>query len=269
MDKIAIINLKGGVGKSVTTINLAAEFSARGLGVLVVDLDKQANVTKFYNALDYDKPSTADILTCSKDILDVVRPNACKGIDILPSNMRMLAANKQVLTDVSNVPQQTRLGYAFDRVEDRYDVCLMDCPPDLDMGSINALCSADWVIIPVDCDEWATDGLREVLEHMQCLRMYHNPRLKLMGVLLTKYTRTNAEKQVAKNVAELGVPVMTAMIRYTVKVKEARSAHKALRDYAPGGTATQDYADLADEVLDVLGLDVSNVDTKAGDESEA
>ena len=268
MDKIAIINLKGGVGKSVTTINLAAEFGARGLGVLVVDLDKQANVTRFYNALDYDKPSTADLLTCTVSIGDMIAMTRSKNVDLIPANMRLLVANKQVLMD-STEPQQTRLRDALDNImleldfgADEYDICLMDCPPDLDMGSINALCAADWVIIPVDCDEWATDGLREVLDQMDKLRMYYNPRLKLMGVLLTKYTRTNAEKQVAKDVAELGVPVMTAMIRYTVKVKEARSAHKALRDYAPGGTATQDYADLADEVLDVLGLDVSNVDTE-------
>lgn len=268
MDKIAIINLKGGVGKSVTTINLAAEFAARGLGVLVVDLDKQANVTKFYNALDYDKPSTADLLTCTANIWDVLTITGNKDLMLLPANMRLLLANKQVLMD-STEPQQIRLRDAVEQVKNVFDICLMDCPPDLDMGSINALCAADWVIIPVDCDEWATDGLREVLDQMDKLRMYYNPRLKLMGVLLTKYNRTNAEKQVVKDVSELGVPVMGAMIRYTVKVKEARSAHKALRDYAPGGTATQDYADLANEVLDVLGLDVSNVDTKAGDENEA
>lgn len=261
MDKIAIINLKGGVGKSVTTINLAAEFAARGLNVLVVDLDKQANTTKFYNALDYDKPSAADVLICKESIEDAVAFTGTKDVDLVPANMRLLLANKQVLLD-STEPQQIRLRDALEAVMDDYDICLMDCPPDLDMGSINALCAADWVIIPVDCDEWATDGLREVLDQMDKLRMYYNPRLKLMGVLLTKYNRTNAEKQVVKDVSELGVPVMGAMIRYTVKVKEARSAHKSLRDYAPGGTATQDYADLADEVLDVLGLDVSNVDTQ-------
>lgn len=261
MDKIAIINLKGGVGKSVTTINMAAEFAARGLQVLVVDLDKQANTTKFYKALDYDKPSTADILTCTHGIAYTMQATDAQNVELVPANMRLLAANKQVLLDTTE-PQQIRLRDALEQVQDLFDICLMDCPPDLDMGSINALCAADWLIIPVDCDEWATDGLREVLDQMNKLRMYYNPRLKLMGVLLTKYNRTNAEKQVVKDVAELGVLVMKSMIRYTVKVKEARSAHKALRDYAPGGTATQDYADLADEVLDVLGLDVSNVDTQ-------
>lgn len=263
MVKVAIINLKGGVGKSVTTINLAAEFSARGLQVLVVDLDKQANTTKFYNALNYDKPSTADILTCTHGIAYTMQVTDTQKIDLVPANMRLLAANKQVLLDTTE-PQQIRLRDALEQVGDLFDVCLMDCPPDLDMGSINALCAADWVIIPVDCDEWATDGLREVLDQMDKLRMYYNPRLKLAGVLLTKYNRTNAEKQVANEVANSGAPLLKSVIRYTVKVKEARSAHKALRDYAPGGTATQDYNSLADELLEIMGLDVSNVDTNGG-----
>lgn len=260
MDKIAIINLKGGVGKSVTTINLAAEFSARSLQVLVVDLDKQANTTKFYNALDYDKPSTADILTCTHGIDYTMQATDARNVELVPGNMRLLTANKQVLLDTTE-PQQIRLRDSLEQVQDLFDICLMDCPPDLDMGSINALCAADWVIIPVDCDEWATDGLREVLDQMDKLRMYYNPRLKLAGVLLTKYNRTNAEKQVAEDVSNSGAPLLKAVIRYTVKVKEARSAHKALRDYAPGGTATQDYSDLADELLEIIGLDVSTLDT--------
>lgn len=261
MVKVAIINLKGGVGKSVTTINLAAEFSARSLQVLVVDLDKQANTTKFYNALDYDKPSTADILTCTHGIAYTMQATDARNVELVPGNMRLLAANKRVLLDTTE-PQQIRLRDSLEQVQDLFDICLMDCPPDLDMGSINALCAADWVIIPVDCDEWATDGLREVLDQMDKLRMYYNPRLKLAGVLLTKYNRTNAEKQVAEDVSNSGAPLLKAVIRYTVKVKEARSAHKALRDYAPGGTATQDYSDLADELLEIVGLHVSNVDTE-------
>ena len=248
MVKVAIINLKGGVGKSVTTINLAAEFSARSLQVLVVDLDKQANTTKFYNALDYDKPSTADILTCTHGIAYTMQATDAQNVELVPGNMRLLTANKQVLLDTTE-PQQIRLRDSLEQVQDLFDICLMDCPPDLDMGSINALCAADWVIIPVDCDEWATDGLREVLDQMDKLRMYYNPRLKLAGVLLTKYNRTNAEKQVAEDVSNSGAPLLKAVIRYTVKVKEARSAHKALRDYAPGGTATLHYSDLADEML--------------------
>lgn len=261
MDKIAIINLKGGVGKSVTTINLAAEFAARGLQILVVDLDKQANTTKFYNALDYDKPSTADILTCTHGIAYTMQATDAQNVELVPANMRLLAANKQVLLDTTE-PQQIRLRDALEQVQDLFDICLMDCPPDLDMGSINALCAADWVIIPVDCDEWATDGLREVLDQMDKLRMYYNPRLKLAGVLLTKYNRTNAEKQVAHDVANSGAPLLKSVIRYTVKVKEARTAHKALRDYAPDGTATQDYKSLTDELLEIVGLNVSNVDTQ-------
>ena len=260
MDKIAIINLKGGVGKSVTAINLAAEYSARGLEVLVVDLDKQANTTKFYRALDYDAPSTADMLTGQVPIGDAVRP-AGLNLDLLPANMTILTANRQVLMDTTK-PQQVRLREALAAVEDRYDVCIMDCPPDLDMGSINALCAADWVIVPVDCAEWATDGMREILDQMDDIRRYYNPRLKLLGALITKYERTRAARRAIEAVGQAKVPMLETMIRYTTRVKEACAAHKSLRDFVPGGTATQDYADLADEVGEIVGLSVSDVDTE-------
>lgn len=267
MDKISIINLKGGVGKSVTAINLAAEYSARGLEVLVVDLDKQANTTKFYKALDYAAPSTADVLTDLVPIERAVRP-AGLNLDLLPANMTLLTANRQVLMDTTK-PQQVRLREALASVEDRYDVCIMDCPPDLDMGSINALCAADWVIVPVDCAEWATDGMREILDQMDDIRRYYNPRLKLLGALITKYERTRAARRAIEAVGQAKVPMLETMIRYTTRVKEACAAHKALRDFVPGGTATQDYADLADEIGSIVGLHVSNVDTREVSQNEA
>ena len=266
MEKIAIINLKGGVGKSITTINLAAEFAAQGLSVLVVDLDKQANTTKFYDRLDYSAPSTADVLTCNAMVCDAVQETDNPFITLVPANMRLLTANRQVLMDTTE-PQQTRLRDFLIREESTgVDICLMDCPPDLDMGSINALCAAYWVLIPVDCDEWATDGMMEVLDQMARVRMYYNPRLKLMGVLMTKYQATNAARRAVEAVAETGTPMMQTMIRYTVRVKEARSAHLPLREYVVDSTAAQDYQDLAQEMLRTMG--VSNVDTDGEAEND-
>ena len=266
MEKIAIINLKGGVGKSITTINLAAEFAAQGMNVLVVDLDKQANTTKFYDRLDYSKLSTADVLTLMASPDDVVRFTPNPWIYLLPANMRLLAANRQVLMDTTE-PQQTRLRDFLGHLDfANIDICLMDCPPDLDMGSINALCAADWVLLPVDCDEWATDGMMEVLDQVARVRMYYNPRLKLMGVLMTKYQATNAARRAVEAVAETGTPMMQTMIRYTVRVKEARSAHLPLREYAVDSTAAQDYRDLAQEMLRTMG--VSNVDTDGEAEND-
>lgn len=257
MDKIAIINLKGGVGKSVTACNLAAELAAKSLAVLVVDLDKQGNTSKFFGTLDYDRPSVAEVMLGENTAEEaLVCETGTMAVHVLPCDMRMLKANRTILMD--NGPRQYYLRDALEAVDDNYNYCLMDCPPDLDMGSINALCAADWVIIPVDCDEWACDGMREILDQIEQVQMYYNPHLKVMGALMTKYRRTRYAGEVVRQLNEAGIEMLHTVIRYTVKVSEAKSAHEPLRMYKPDCSAAADYKALADEVADI----VSKVDTK-------
>lgn len=251
MVTITIINLKGGVGKSVTACNLAAELAAAGKSVLVVDLDKQANTTKFFRGLDYDRASVADLLTGDRFASAALIETELPGVGLLPANMRLLKANRQVLLDTTE-PQQTRLRDQLAQIAADWDVALLDCPPDLDMGSINALCTADWVIVPVDCDEWATDGLREILDQMERIRMYHNPRLRLMGILVTKYQRTRYARRAVEELAAMKLPVFRSVIRQCTAVKEAKYLHKPMREYKPRSTAGQDYADLGREVMNRL-----------------
>lgn len=257
MISIAIINLKGGVGKSVTACNLAAELAAKSKSVLVVDLDKQGNTSKFFGVLDYDSPSVAEVMLGEDDIMAaIVKGVDVWGVHLMPCDMRMLKANRTILMD--NGPRQFHLRDALKCVARDYDYCIMDCPPDLDMGSINALCAADWVIIPVDCDEWACDGMDEIIDQIERVQMYYNPRLKIMGAMMTKYRRTKYAADVIRQLSAQGVPMLRTVIRYTVKVSEAKSAHKPLREFAPKCTATDDYKALAGEVDEI----VSNVDTE-------
>lgn len=257
MISIAIINLKGGVGKSVTACNLAAELAAKSKSVLVVDLDKQGNTSKFFGVSDYDSPSVAEVMLGEDDIMAaIVKGVDVWGVHLLPCDMRMLKANRTILMD--NDPRQFHLRDALKCVAGDYDYCLLDCPPDLDMGSINALCAADWVIIPVDCDEWACDGMDEIIDQIERVQMYYNPRLKIMGAMMTKYRRTKYAADVIRQLSAQGVPMLRTVIRYTVKVSEAKSAHKPLREFAPKCTATDDYKALAGEVDEI----VSNVDTE-------
>lgn len=246
--KICIINLKGGVGKSVTAINLADCFARRGRRVLVVDLDKQANTTKYYNRLDYQAADVGDVLTGKSSIPMAMRSTEEKGVTILPANMSLLNANREIMLDTLH-PQQSRMRDALEEVEGLFDVVLMDCPPDLDMGAVNALCAADWVLIPVDCDEWAADGLEIVTEQISSVRQYYNPGLKMLGVLITKYRPTNYARWVIKTIAK-GCPVMQTGIRFTVKVAEATASHQPLHLFAPGSTAAQDYEALCDEIIE-------------------
>ena len=154
-------------------------------------------------------------------------------------------------------PRQYYLRDALESLDDSYDYCLMDCPPDLDMGSINALTAADWVIIPVDCDEWACDGMQEIMDQIEQVQMYYNPHLKVMGALMTKYRRTRYAGEVVHQLNEAGIEMLHTVIRYTVKVSEAKSAHEPLRVYKPDCSAALDYGCLADEVDEA----VSKMDT--------
>lgn len=257
MINIAVINLKGGVGKSVTTCNLAAQFAAEQYSVLVVDVDKQGNTSKFFKRCDYEQPSLAEVLLGSAWASDAIVDTSLPCVDLLPADMRMLKANRNILMDVTE-PQQYRLRDALRKVAANYCYCLMDCPPDLDMGSINALCAADWVIIPVDCDEWACDGMAEILDQIARVQMYYNPHLKILGVLLTKYRNTKYADGVITHLAQMGVPLLHTAIRYTVRVSEAKSAHLPLRAYKQNCTAALDYADLAREIIEK----VSTADTR-------
>lgn len=254
---IAVINLKGGVGKSVTTCNLAAQLAAEQYSVLVVDVDKQGNTSKFFKRCDYEQPSLAEVLLGSAWASDAIVDTSLPCVDLLPADMRMLKANRNILMDVTE-PQQYRLRDALRKVAANYCYCLMDCPPDLDMGSINALCAADWVIIPVDCDEWACDGMAEILDQIARVQMYYNPHLKILGVLLTKYRNTKYADGVITHLAQMGVPLLHTAIRYTVRVSEAKSAHLPLRAYKQNCTAALDYADLAREIIEK----VSTADTQ-------
>lgn len=255
MISIAIINLKGGVGKSVTTCNLAAELAAKSKSVLVVDLDKQGNTSKFFGVLDYDSPSIAEIMLGVCRAPGAVVDTNLAAVNLIPCDMRMLKANRMILMD--NGPRQYHLRDALKDVSANYDYCIMDCPPDLDMGSINALCAADWVIIPVDCDEWACDGMQEIIDQIEQVQAYYNPRLKVMGALMTKYRRTRYAGEVVHQLNEAGIEMLHTVIRYTVKVSEAKSAHEPLRVYKPDCSASLDYGCLADEVDEA----VSKMDT--------
>ncbi|MCI6356113.1 MAG: ParA family protein [Gemmiger formicilis] len=258
MISIAIINLKGGVGKSVTACNLAAELAAKSKSVLVVDLDKQGNTSKFFGWLDYDRLSVAEVLLGERFAhAAIVEDTGLPGVHLLPGDMRLLRANRMILMDTTE-PQQYRLRDALEDVAENYDCCLLDCPPDLDMGSINALCAADWVIIPVDCDEWACDGMDEIIDQIERVQMYYNPRLKIMGAMMTKYRRTKYAADVIRQLRAQGVPMLRTVIRYTVKVSEAKSAHEPLRVYKPDCSAALDYRRLADEVDEA----VSKMDTQ-------
>lgn len=251
MKTVAMINLKGGVGKSVTACNLAIDLTMVDnipRRVLVVDLDKQANTSKFFDRFNYGRPCAAELLTDFQlDTQAAIQPTEYAGLDIIPANMRLLTANKAVLMDCMH-RQHDRLKNRLAEKADDYSYCLVDCPPDVDMAVINALVAADYAVVPMDCDEWAMDGLREIYEQIMAIKQEYNPRLELLGVLVTKYRRTRYADDTIRQLGRIGLPYFETMIRYSVRVAEAKSAHKSVEEYSPACGAAADYRQLAKEI---------------------
>lgn len=257
MATIAIINLKGGVGKSVTACNLACILSGiYDRRVLVMDLDKQANTSKFFKRFSDTADTMGDVLELRVKLPDVIQQTDFSGVDIAPSNMSMLLANKNVMFDVRR-PQADRLKNALEPLRNDYDYCIFDCPPDIDMATINALVAADYVIIPVDCDEWALDGLAEIMDQVRDIQHGYNHGLAVMGVLATKYDRGRYSTKTINQLVNLDIPTFRAddgavlHIDSSVRVKESKAFHRPLYQYAPKCRPAAQYKTLAERVMEI------------------
>lgn len=250
MTTISIINLKGGVGKTVSAINIAFVLSSlHGQRVLLIDNDKQANTSKFFSLHSDDDPSMAEILTVKGiDAADVIKHTQYSGLDVLPANMSLLRANKEALIDTTR-PQQTRLKRALKSVTGRYDYCLIDNAPDVNISVINALMITDDVLVPVKIDKFAFDGLDVLAEQVEEVKEA-NERLNFAGCFITMFQRNNVNTQGLELLRrEAKYPVFQTVIRNTVKVGETTFSGEPLQEYSKNSTAARDYVSLVDEYL--------------------
>ena len=245
--RIAIVNQKGGVGKTTTCVNLASALRAKGKRVLVCDFDPQANAT---SGLGVDKttvsPSVYDVLIngaeCSKAIVST------RYCDVLPSNKNLAGAGVEMIA----IPgREHLLRRALDSVAGNYDFILIDCPPSLELLTLNGLCAADTVLVPVQCEYYALEGLSDLLGTVRIVKRSLNPGIELEGVLLTMYdSRTNLSMQVAEEVTRhFPGQVYATVIPRTVRLSEAPSHGKPIDAYDPYSRGTEAYRLLADEVL--------------------
>jgi len=251
METISIINLKGGVAKTLTADSMAhvlAVFYKKR--VLLVDNDKQGNTSKAFGVHSYDEKSVSDILTARRiDIHEVIKKTRFENIDVLPANMTLIRANLEVLMD-STRPQQTRLRAALDPVAGEYDYCIIDNAPDINISTINALVASDNVIIPIKIDKYAFDGLEELKEQIEDTRDDLNPRLRLAGCLITCFQRTDADAQGEEWLkAKPEYPVFDTHIRYSEKVTESTFAESPIVEYSRRSGAAMDYIKFVQEYL--------------------
>lgn len=250
MKTISIINLKGGVAKTISAINICYMLTEKGYRVLLIDCDKQGNSSKFFKRHGYDKPSLTEVLTARGFKPDAaIQHTFIDTLDILPANMSLLRANRDILTDVTR-PQQSRLKRAMDDVAGQYDYCVIDCAPDINMATINALVATDDVLIPVKVDAFVFDGMAELLEQIDEIRDF-NPSIRVAGCFLTMYNKTQVNTQ-ARDALEAvypNLPVMQTVIRRTTTVDKSTFRGVPLQILSPRCTAAVDYNNLVNEYL--------------------
>ena len=246
---IAVINQKGGVGKSTTAVNLSAALGEMGKQVLLVDLDPQGNTS---SGLGIDKRQVQhciyDVLLNDVKIEDVIIPDVCEGLDLVPATINLAGAEVEL---VSEMARENRLKDAVGAMRGRYDYIFIDCPPSLGLLTVNALVAADKLLIPIQCEFYALEGVTKLLDSMKRVKTRLNPTLDIYGVLMTMYDgRTTLSKQVVKEVRGFfGKTVFETLIPRTVKLSEAPSFGQPITQYDPTGKGALACIELAKEVI--------------------
>lgn len=246
--RIAIVNQKGGVGKTTTCVNLASALRKKGKRVLLCDFDPQANAT---SGLGVDKttvnPSIYEVLIegveCQKAIVST------PYCDMLPVNKALAGAGIEMI----GIPDREHLlSKALDTVAEKYDFLLIDCPPSLELLTLNALCAADTIIVPVQCEYYALEGLSDLLGTVRIVKRSLNPKIGMEGVVLTMYdSRTNLSMQVAEEVKRhFPGQVYATVIPRNVRLSEAPSHGKPIDVYDPFSRGAEAYSRLAEEVIE-------------------
>ena len=257
MRRIALMNQKGGVAKTTTTVNLGAALARRGLRVLLVDIDPQANLTVHMDVRPEGlERSVYDVMMGRSTLAAAVRPTGTLGLDLVPASLDLAGAEMEL---VASVGREQTLRDAVDALEreaadtgaDPWDVLLVDCPPSLGLLSVNALVAVRQVIVPLQAEFFALQGMARLREVLDLVERRLNPGLEILGILPAMLDgRTTLSREVMTEVRSFfGATVFGTAIRRNVKLAEASSHGKTIFEYAPDSNGAADYAALAEEVL--------------------
>lgn len=246
---IAIANQKGGVGKTTTSINLSASLAVKGKKVLVIDTDPQGNTTSGFGIDKNELENTIyELMLGECSIQDCILKDVIKNVSIIPSNVNLAAAEIEL---IGVDKKEFILKGEVDWVKDKYDFIIIDCPPSLNTLTINALTTADSVLVPIQCEYYALEGLSQLIHTVNLVKERLNPELDMEGVVFTMYdSRTNLSMQVVENVKEhLNQNIYKTMIPRNIRLAEAPSYGMPIHMYDPKSAGSESYMSLADEVI--------------------
>ena len=249
---VAVANQKGGVGKTTTAINLGAALAAYEQETLLIDIDPQANCTSGVGCEpDEDEPTSYQVLTGTASIAEASRATSFPHLTIVPATADLAGAEVEL---VGMMGREFRLRDALDTIEE-YRFVLVDCPPSLGLLTINALAAADALIVPIQCEYFALEGLSDLMRTVDQVRRFLNPDLALDGILLTMYDeRSNLAQQVAEEVRSVfGNDVFTTVVPRNVRLAEAPSFGRPIHAYALRSRGSQAYLEAGREYLERLG----------------
>lgn len=259
MRKIAVLNQKGGVGKTTTSVNLAAALAERGCRVCLIDLDPQAHASLHLGVAVHDDHPTVYDMLCGDAEVDQVRQWVKGNLAVIPSNLDLAAAEMELASEVG---REIILRDRLERDAEEFDFVILDCPPSLGVLTLNALTAADEVFLPLQPHFLALHGLSKLLRTIEIVAKRLNPRLRLTGIVLCMYesaTRLAAEvsrdveefltRQAGKDGVWTGAKFFETKIRRNIRLAEAPSFGQSILEYAPQSHGADDYFSLADEVL--------------------
>ncbi len=244
-----IVNQKGGVGKSTTAVNLAACLGEAGKKVLLVDLDPQGNATSGFGLSKQREGCIYNALLEDAPIAGLIEPVGVEHVFAIPATIQLAGAEIEL---VSAMSREARLRAILQPVLEDFDFILIDCPPSLGLLTINALTAAEALIIPIQCEYYALEGLSKLLDSVRLVRAHLNPALEIFGVVMTMYdARTNLSKQVVQEVRDFfEARVFSTVIPRTVRLSEAPSFGQPIIEYDSNGKGAEAYRALAKEVID-------------------